>query len=326
MQRIGIGGTGAQIGIFGLGTMCFGTAVSEKEVFAQLDLFVEKGGTLIDTADMYAYWLNRNPGEEGQGGASERVIGRWLRQRRRRSQVFIASKVGNPTSQAEEQAGGWGLSAERIVEHCEQSLGRLGVETIDLYYAHCDDRRTPVEESLAAFDRLVRTGKVRFIGASNWMSWRMEEAYQICRRNGWATFSCLQQKHSYLRPKPGQDLGGFQLVTEEVVDHCRQREVTLLGHEPILKATYLWPEQKLFDGRYDYETADNRARLAELYKVAGELGATPIQIVLAWMVESDPPVVPLIAADTAGQLRENLQAAELRLEAELMRRLNAAGA
>jgi aryl-alcohol dehydrogenase-like predicted oxidoreductase len=304
--------------------MIFGTRLSEAEVFSHLDLFTEMGGTLVDTADMYAYWLNQKPGEEGTGGCAEKVIGRWLRSSKKRSQIMLASKVGNPTSVEEERKGLPGLTAKRIITGCEGSLKRLGVETIDLYYAHTDDRRTPLEEIVEAFDRLVIAGKVRYLGASNWMSWRLAEARYIAENSGKSSFCCLQQKHSYLLPKPGQDLQGFQLVTEEVIDFCRRYGLSLVGHEPILKGTYVRPEEKLFDGRYDYETKDNRARLAALYQIAEEKHATAIQIVLAWMIQSDPPVIPLVAADNLEQLKEDLEAAQLQLDQEQLSRLNSA--
>lgn len=304
--------------------MAFGTRLAQSDAFAQLDLFTDMGGTMIDTADMYAYWLNTAPGNRGTGGCAERVIGAWLKQERVRERVFLASKVGNPTSDEEETSGSYGLESRRIIAACEGSLRRLGIETIDLYYAHLDDRKTPLEEVLEAFHRLVKAGKIRYVGASNWTCWRLAEARCLADAAGFQRFCCVQQKHSYLQPRPHQDLDGFQLVTDELVDFCRTYSVALVGHEPLLKGTYLRPTERLSDMRYDYETVDNRARMNVLETVSEEVGRSVIQVVLAWMIRCDPPVIPLVAADDTTQLTEDLNAAEIVLSRGQMDRLTEA--
>jgi aryl-alcohol dehydrogenase-like predicted oxidoreductase len=204
-----------------------------------------------------------------------------------------------------------------------RSLLRLGLDTIDLYYAHVDDRNTPMEETLGAFDRLVNQGKVRFIGASNFLAWRLEEARWVSRTNGCAEYCCIQQRHSYVRPKPGEDFVPQIAANDDLLDYCRARGVTLLAYSPLLSGAYTRPDRPF---ARQYHGTDTAARLAALNSVAEELGATQSQVVLAWMAQSDPAVIPLVAASTVEQMDENLGALSLELSAEQMDLLNSAKA
>lgn len=193
MRTVPLGNTGVDVSALCLGAMYFGTRNDERTSFELLDQYVAAGGTFIDTANIYAHWV-----EGGQGGESESLLGRWMKARGNRADLFLASKVGFNMPGVER-----GLTAAQIEAECEKSLRRMGVETIDLYYAHVDDRVTPLDETLAAFDRLVRAGKVRFIGASNYLAWRLEQAHWVSKTHDWASFCCVQQRYTYLRPKPG---------------------------------------------------------------------------------------------------------------------------
>ena len=189
MRTVTLGTSGAQVSALCLGAMFFGTRNDEATSFALLDQYVGAGGTFIDTANIYAHWV-----EGFQGGESEALLGRWLKARGNRNSIFLASKVGFNYPAAPRS-----LAARHIIQEAEKSLTRLGVDTLDLFYAHVDDYRTPLEETLEAFDRLVQTGKVRTIGASNYLAWRLEKARWISRTNGWAEYCCVQQRYSYLR-------------------------------------------------------------------------------------------------------------------------------
>jgi aryl-alcohol dehydrogenase-like predicted oxidoreductase len=293
--------------------MRFGSATDEATSVALLDRYVEAGGTFLDTANIYARW---EPG--CRGGESEALLGRWMRQRRNRRRLVLASKVGFEYPGVER-----GLRARQIEEECQKSLGRLGVETMDLYYAHVDDRATPLEETLEAFNRLVAAGKVRFIGASNFAAWRLAEARSVSRAAGWAAYACIQQRYTYLRPKPGATFGAQVAANADLLDYCKASGTTLLAYSPLLRGAYTRTGRAL---PTQYVGPDSDARIAALKAVAGAHGATPNQVVLAWMLASDPPVIPVFAASTMDQINEDLGALDLALTAEEMDRLNKASA
>lgn len=313
MQTLPLGHTGEQVSALCLGTMYFGARDSQPVSFDLLDRYVAAGGRFLDTANIYAHWV---PG--GQGGESEILLGNWLRQRGDRSKMFIATKVGFEYVGAER-----GLSAKQIEEECHKSLKRLGVETIDLYYAHVDDRVTPLEESLAAFDRLVQAGKVRYLGASNFLAWRLEKAYWLSKTNGWAKFCCIQQRHTYLRPKHGADFDAQIAANSDLLDLCRSEGITMLAYSALLSGAYTRADRPIPE---QYLGPDSDARLAALRQVAAEHSATPNQIVQAWLLQGDPPVLPLIAASTPDQLQQSIDALQITLSADQMERLNSAGA
>jgi len=270
---------------------------------------VAAGGSYLDTANMYAHWV---PG--GKGGESETLLGEWMRTRKNRSRMLVATKVG-----VEYPGVQRGLKAAWIEVECEKSLKRLGVETIDLYYAHADDRNTPLEEPLEVFDRLVRAGKVRYIAASNMLAWRLALARMLSQMHGWPRYCAIQQRLSYVRPKPGTDFGTQIAVNDDLLDYCRSEGVRLFCYMPLLAGAYNQPEPKFSE---QYRGADTDARMAALRAVAGEVGATPIQVVLAWMRHHDPQLIPLVAAETVEQMKENLGALEVTLSPEQMARLN----
>jgi aryl-alcohol dehydrogenase-like predicted oxidoreductase len=293
--------------------MYFGTSTDKATSYRLLDHYIEAGGNFLDTANIYARWVSGYV-----GGESETLLGRWMKERKNRQQMFIASKVGFEMPGVER-----GLRAAQIETECEKSLKRLGVETIDLYYAHVDDRTTPLEESMAAFARLVQAGKVRFIGASNYLAWRLEQANWVSRTNGWPEYCCVQQRHSYLRPKPGASFAPQLTTNEDLLDLCHVQGITMLAYSVLLSGAYTRAERPIPEG---YVGPDSDARLAALRAVAEETGATPNHVILAWMMGGQPSVLPLIAASTDKQLQENLDALDLKLTAEQMLRLSNAKA
>jgi aryl-alcohol dehydrogenase-like predicted oxidoreductase len=315
MKTLPLGNTGEAVSALCLGAMYFGTRQDEATSFVLLDQYVDAGGTFIDTANIYSHWV-----PNGRGGESEALLGRWMKARGHRDRLFIASKVGFGYGDQPR-----GLSPEQIETEVNLSLQRLGVDTIDLYYAHVDDRTIPLKETLGAFDALVRAGKVRHIGASNYSAWRLERAYAASKANGWAQFCCLQQRYTYLRPRPGADFGAQVAVNDDMLDYVASRadEFTLLAYSVLLSGAYTRADRPIPD---QYAGPDSDARLAALREVAAEHGVSANQVILAWMMQSDPPVIPLIAASTRDQMAENLGALDVVLTAEQMARLNAAGA
>ena len=306
MKELPLGDSGATVSALCLGTMFFGTTVEEETAFAVLDRYYDAGGRFFDTANNYAVWI-----DEGEGGESEALLGRWMRERGNRDEIFLATKVG-----------GWhdeGLGAAAIARGIEGSLERLGTDRVDLYYAHVEDRSVPQEETVGAFGALVTAGKALHVGCSNAPAWRIERARGIARAGGGAPYCCVQQRHSYLLPKPGTDLGRQLPSSPELLDYCADQGVGLLAYSVLLGGAYTRDDRPLPDG---YACTDADARLAVLRAVAEETGATPNQVVLAWLLRGTPPVITLIGASSEDQLAENLGALEVELSPEQLERLN----
>jgi aryl-alcohol dehydrogenase-like predicted oxidoreductase len=306
MKTLPLGNTGIQVSALCLGCMDFGTTVSEQRSFQLLDQYVEAGGAFLDTANNYSYW-----NEGGVGGESEALLGRWFRERKSRDRIFLATKVGFNTPDV-----GHSLSAETIVRELEGSLRRMGSDYVDLYYAHKDHRADPLEETLEAFDRLVAVGKVRYIGCSNTLAWRIERAKTISRTNGWAEYSCVQQRFSYLRPKPGASFGNQVSANDDLLDYCRENDdLSFLAYSPLLGGCYSREDKPIPE---QYRTPDADARMAALNQVAKEVRATSNQVVYAWMLQGAPTIIPLVAASTSEQMGENLKALDVELSTEQM--------
>lgn len=312
MRTRQLGNTDAQVSSLCLGTMYFGSRNDQTTSYQILDQYTDAGGTFLDTANIYSRWI-----EGFQGGESETLLGEWMAQKGNRNDLFIASKVG-----FDYQDVPISLDAKIIEEECNKSLKRLGIETIDLYYGHKDDRNTSLEETMEAFANLVKAGKVRYIGASNYMAWRLEQASYISETHDWAQFCCVQQRHTYLPIRPGADTGRQLVANEDLQDYCENSGMTLLAYSALLGGAYTRSDRPIPAG---YSSPDNEQRLTVLNEVADEIGATANQVVLCWMMQSSPSVLPLIAASTSEQLLENINALEFELSPEQMERLNSAG-
>jgi aryl-alcohol dehydrogenase-like predicted oxidoreductase len=291
-----------------LGGNVFGFTVRGEEAFALLDRFVAAGGTMIDTADVYSAWVPGNV-----GGESEILIGEWLKRRGRRDDVLIATKVGFQE----------GLAAGTIERGIDASLRRLQTDYADLYYSHKDDPETPFEETLGAFDRLVRTGKVRSIGASQISAERLNEAMEASAANGLTAYSVLQTWYNLLdRPK-----------YEGALDETAQAHG--LGVLPFygLANGYLTgkyrSEQDLGksvrgDRVAEYLRGNGPRVLAALDRIALETGSTPAQIALAWISVKPGVTAPIASATSVAQLEELLGCMELELTPDQIERLDAA--
>lgn len=319
MKEMVLGNTGKSVSALSLGCMLFGSSTDERTSYALLDQYAEAGGRFLDTANNYAFWV-----EGYSGGESERLLGRWMQERGNREEIFLATKVGAmPTVPGGDFSSAEGLSAAAIESAMDASLERLQTDYIDLYYAHIDHRQSDLTETLGAFDALIESGKVRHIACSNMMAWRVQQARDISEANGWASYCGVQQRYSYLRPKPSTNFGVQEIASEELLDYCRENEdFTLLAYSPLLSGAYTRSDRPLPDA---YVSADSEARLGVLREVAAELGATPNQVVIAWMLQGTPSVLPVIAASRAEQLAETLAAPEVKLSAEQLERLQHAG-
>ncbi|WP_066631048.1 aldo/keto reductase [Labilibacter marinus] len=309
MQKVQLGKTEETISIMGMGTMYFGTKVDKKTSFELLDRYVEVGGNFLDSANKYASWV---PGFNG--GESELLLGEWMKARNNRADMFITSKVGFPYEDIPRT-----LKKEVIISECERSLKRLGVDTIDLFFAHAYDVNTPIEESMEAFNLLKEQGKIRHIGGSNFPSWRLEQASNCAQQNGWDSFTCLQQRHTYLSPNLRAPFGNQLLITPEIEDYSQANGLTLMGYSPLLSGAYSKDDVEI---PLQYQSAIADSQLKTLKEIAQEQNCSSNQLVLAWMLHSVPQVLPIVAASRMEQLNENLEAKDIVLSAEQMERLN----
>lgn len=316
MNKITLGNTDSKVSEMSLGCLYFGSSINEELSFKMLDYYYEIGGRFLDTSNNYAYWLDGY-----NGGESETLLGKWMKERGNRKEIFLATKVGAQPLKGDDD---WeGLSVEAIMNAVDKSLHRLGTDYIDLYYTHVDKRESPLEETLEALDKLVKMGKVRNIGCSNMLTWRIERARQISRQNSWAEFVCVEQRHSYLRPHTGADFGVQISTDEELLDYCRlNNDFTLIAYSPLLWGLYtrIDKEQQL-----PYNSLDTQLRLSALYKVAHATGMTPNQVVFNWIMQTTPKAIPITAASSMEQLKENLDSVNMKLTSEHLEYLNSAG-
>lgn len=309
LRNVTLGRTNVQVSELCLGAMFFGTTTPIPVGEKLLDRFVDAGGNFIDTANNYCTWI-----KPGVGGESETMLGHWMKARGNRYKLFVATKMGHKVTD------GIGLSADQVVLQAENSLRRLQTDTIDLYYAHHDPRTTPLEETLEAFDKLVKAGKVRFIAASNYRPWRLEKALYLSRLHGWAEYQAIQQRHSYLRPRPDAKFGTQIVLDNDLNALCCEEKITILSYSSLLAGAYTRPEKS--QNLDDYATPESEARLARLRSMAAELNISPNTLILAWLRHSNPAVLPIIAASSDQQLEENLAAADVTLSNEQMIALN----
>jgi aryl-alcohol dehydrogenase-like predicted oxidoreductase len=318
--------------------MLMGSTTDRVTSYEMLDRFVDAGGDFLDTANCYAWWVGQG---EFVGDESETLLGQWMKERKNRSQVFLATKVGARLKDVKlirDEQGNvyWDrvraeyeyLAARVIRQDIENSLRRLQTDHVDLYYVHIDDRVTAQEETLEALNRLVEEGKVRFIACSNFRTWRLERARQISAVRGWASYAAIQQQYSYLRPNPGADFGIAVNADDELLDYLRaNEEVTLIAYSPLLKGIY--ESEKKREAYYNwplFNSCDAEVRLETLAKIAQELGVSNHQLVLAWLLHHQPRVIPIVAASSVGQYEHNLAALNIRLTAEQLEILNSATA
>jgi aryl-alcohol dehydrogenase-like predicted oxidoreductase len=316
--------TRREVSVLALGAMLFGSRTDEKTSFAVLDRYVEAGGTFIDTSDNYAFWE-----DGGQGGQSEELLGRWRRSRGVGDEIFLATKLGArplaPGTSYTDNAEG--LSAKVIRESAERSRERLGVDKLDLLYAHIEDNTVPLGETVEGFAELVAEGTVGLLGVSNHAVWRVERARALAAAAGLPGYEVLQYEHTYLRPRtdiptelfPDGTLGA---VGADMLGYLRaEPALTLVAYSPLLKGAYTNPDRPLLTG---YDHPGTPPRLEALKEVARETGATLNQTVLAWQLGGEHPIVPLVGASSVAQLDESLAAVDLELTPEQRARLDAA--
>lgn len=302
-----------------LGTMYVGTRLDDTASFTLLDRFVEAGGTTIDTANCYAFW----EAPEHRGGQSELAIGRWLAARPgMRERIVLATKVGaEPAADGE---GTEGLGAGVVERAIHESLERLGVDGVDLLFAHVEDRRTPLEETAEAFAAQVAAGRAHAVGVSNHAAWRLERLRAALAAAGGPAITTLQYRYSYLQPRPGSIPEGqanrWGYLSDEVRDIAADGGAELWAYTSLLEGSYDRADRP-FSPAYRHSGTD--ARLATLGEVAAETGHSRGEVVLAWLIAHG--IRPILGGSKLEQLESALRGATLELSPEQRARLDAAG-
>ena len=284
----------------GLGTASFGTTYSEAESFAVLDRFVELGGTIIDTANNYAFWT-----DEGRGGESEAVIGRWLKGRDR-SKLEIHTKMGfRPLDGSNPENGIDGLSRVSVPREMAASLERLGLDYVDVLFAHVDDESVPLLESWGALTALVREGQVRRLGVSNYRPDRLATLIDLISdpANNLAPISYMQIRHSLITPKPSVKFGIQVVHNNDLAQIVRQAPmaITIVPYSPLVNGAFENRDGELWDA---YDTPANRQIINQIQAEADERGITPSALVLGKL--GDEGMLPLTMTRNVQRLETNL--------------------
>jgi aryl-alcohol dehydrogenase-like predicted oxidoreductase len=311
-----LGRSGLAVAPLALGGNVFGWTADQAASFAVLDAFVDAGFNLIDTADVYSRWVSGH-----SGGESETVIGRWLKASGKRDRVVLATKVGK-----EMGPGKIGLSRAYIRQAVEDSLRRLQTDRIDLYQSHDDDSNTPLEQTLAAFDELIKEGKVRAIGASNYSAARLEQALQASAKLGLPRYESLQPLYNLVDRAPYE---------AELEPLCRREGVGVINFFGLARGFLSGKYRSNADadksprGKQivkDYLNPRGLRVLAALDEAARALRATPAQVALAWQMARPGITAPIASATSVVQLEELLGAAALELDGATIAALDRASA
>lgn len=303
MQNKKLGKTSLSFAPLALGGNVFGWTINEKQSFEVLDAFVDFGFNLIDTANMYSTWVPGN-----KGGESETIIGKWLKASGKRDKIILATKVG-----MEMGDGSKGLKKEYILKSVEDSLKRLQAEVIDLYQSHQDDLNTPLEETLLAYDALIKQGKVRVVGASNYSAARLKEALAISHNQRLPAYACLQPEYNLY------DRVGFETQLEKL---CIEEQLGVISYYSLASG--------FLSGKYRTEQDLNKSArgngigikylnergfriLSALDKVAQLHDTNQAAVALAWVMQRKSITAPIVSATSVEQLASLAKAASLQL-------------
>jgi aryl-alcohol dehydrogenase-like predicted oxidoreductase len=302
MKKRELGTSGIKVTPFCFGGNVFGWTADEHTSFDLLDAYVDSGLDFIDTADVYSAWVSGN-----KGGESETIIGKWLKRSGKRDQVIIATKVGKPMGPDKK-----GLSRSYITRAVEDSLKRLQTEYIDLYQSHDDDKTTPLLETMEAFTGLIKQGKVRTIGASNYSADRFKQALEVSKRNGLETYQTLQPEYNLY------DREGYEKGLESI---CVNSNIGVITYYS-LASGFLTGKYRSQDdlsksqrggGVKKYLNDRGFKILDALDKIAKEYNSTPASVAIAWVVARPGITAPIASATSVNQLHEITKATELNL-------------
>jgi aryl-alcohol dehydrogenase-like predicted oxidoreductase len=316
MKKRKLGNSGLEIAPLAFGGNVFGWTADEPTSFKLLDAFVGSGFNFIDTADVYSRWIPGNP-----GGESETILGKWLKRSGNRQKVLIATKVGS-----EMGPGKKGLTKTYILSAVEDSLKRLQTDRIDLYQSHVDDPDTPMEETLEAYAQLIRQGKVRAIGASNFTAERLAQALTVSKQHGWPRYECLQPRYNLY------DRADYETQLEPL---CVENGLGVIPYFSLAMG--------FLTGKYRSETDQSKSArgqrvvktflnerglsiLSALDQVAKQHESTPAAVALAWLMARPSITAPIASATNLDQLNDMLAAAKLDLDHSSIEHLNQASA
>ena len=315
MKKRKLGTSGLELAPLALGGNVFGWTIDEPASFQVLDAFAAAGFNFVDTADMYSAW---KPGNKG--GESETILGNWMKKSGNRKEVLIATKVGMDMG-----AGQKGLSKDYILRAAEASLRRLQTDYIDLYQAHTEDATVPLQETLEAFGQLVKQGKVRAIGASNYSALRLSEALEVSKKHGLPRYESLQPLYNLY------DRAEFETILEPV---CRENGIGIIPYYSLASGFLTGKYRSEADlaksargpGVKKYLNARGFRILEALDQTATKYNSTPTKISLAWLLSRPAVIAPIASATNVTQLRELLDATNLDLAREAIELLDRASA
>jgi len=315
MEKRQIGNSGLEVAALAFGGNVFGWTIDQATSFTLLDAFTEAGFNLIDTADVYSNWVPGN-----QGGESETIIGNWLKQSGKRDRVIIATKVGGEMS-----PGKKGLSRNHIRQSVEDSLRRLQTDYIDLYQSHYDDPATPLTDTLATYGELIKEGKIRAIGASNYSAARLAEAVQVSEQNNLPRYDSLQPEYNLY------ERSGYEKELEPL---CRQHNIGVINYFALasgfLTGKYRseadLAKSKRGQGNKKYLNERGFRILDALDQVAAQYQTDPASIAIAWLIARPGITAPIASATNPEQLQALTKAAALKLDQLAIELLNQASA
>ena len=304
MKKVNIGDTDLEVARINFGGNVFGWTLDEKQSFEILDAFVDAGFNFLDTADTYSWWVN------GVGGQSEAIIGKWMKSRSNRNQLVVATKVGSETKEHPND-----ISKKHILKSVDESLQRLQTDHIDLYYTHFDDNVTPVEETLSAYDEIIKAGKVRHIAASNLSPERLLESFRISEENNLPKYVALQPHYNLV------ERGNYESQYADLVDN---HGLSVMPYYSLASG--------FLTGKYSSEDDLNKSVRGEgVRKYLNEKGlniikaldiisekhsSKPATVSLAWLMAKPHIAAPIVSATSKSQLQTLFDAPKLNLDTE----------
>lgn len=310
MRKVKINNTDLEIAPINFGGNVFGWTLDEQQSFNILDKFTEGGFNFIDTADTYAWWVN------GVGGQSETIIGKWFKERKNRENIVLATKVGSHTQEHD-----YDISRKHILKSVDESLQRLGTDYIDLYYTHFDNNITPVEETMAAYDEIIKAGKVRYIAASNVSPERLIESFEVAEKNNFQKYVALQP-HYNLMERSGFEENYAKLAEKynlSVFPYWSLAAGFLTGK---YRSESDFSKSPRGQGVSKYMNDKGFAVLKALDTIAERHQSTQATVALAWLLANPLITAPIVSATSENQLQTIFDAPNLELEAEDLELLN----
>ncbi|MNU13344.1 L-glyceraldehyde 3-phosphate reductase [compost metagenome] len=310
MEKIKIKNTDLLIAPINFGGNVFGWTLDEKKSFDILDQFTAGGFNFIDTADTYSWWVN------GKGGQSEEIIGNWMKQRSNRNDLVIATKVGSETKEH-----GFDISKKHILKSVDESLARLQTDHIDLYYTHFDDQKTLVEETLEAYDEIIKAGKVRYIAASNLSPERLKESFDVAEKNNLPKYVALQPHYNLLEREKFES---------QYADLVKEYDLSVFTYWS-LAAGFLTGKYRNEDdlkksargeGVRKYLNEKGLNVLKALDEISAKHETTQASVALAWLLANPLVTAPIVSATNESQLKTLFAAPELKLSSEDVELLN----